>query len=189
MAGMVLNGWQRIQRVDGNSTICGGTQITYTPSSKTTLNYSTFIGNVYPDSIKRTRFFNNLYGIIQVTERLGLIAGLDYGIEQKNIASSNWNKWLGAAIILRYKTSGKTAIAARAEYYMDENNVIVAAGAPNGFYTSGFSANFDHNIMNNVLWRVEGKILHSENAIFTDKKGAAVNTNFVATTSLSITIR
>ncbi|HEY1030699.1 MAG TPA: porin [Flavipsychrobacter sp.] len=186
LAGLVLNGWQRIQRVDGNSTIGGGTQITFKPSGNVTLNYSTFFGNDKPDSVHQTRIFQNVYGIFQVTEKFGIIADLDYGMEQKSKGSSDWNNWLGTALILQYKPTKTTAIAVRGEYYTDEKGVIIATGTPNGFNTSGFSANFDCYILNNVLWRIEGKLFNSEDAIFTDKGGAAANTSPVATTSLSI---
>lgn len=186
LAGLVLNGWQRIQRVDGNSTIGGGTQITFKPSGNVTLNYSTFFGNDKPDSVHQTRIFQNVYGIFQVTEKFGIIADLDYGMEQKSKGSSDWNNWLGTALILQYKLTKTTAIAVRGEYYTDEKGVIIATGTPNGFNTSGFSANFDCYILNNLLWRIEGKLFNSEDAIFTDKGGAAANTSPVATTSLSI---
>ena len=186
VAGLALNGWQRIQRVDGNSTIGGGTQITFKPSDKVMLNYSTFFGNDKPDSVHQARIFHNVYGIFQLTEKFGIIADLDYGMEQRSKGSSDWNNWLGTALIIQYKPTTGTAIAVRGEYYIDEDGVIIATGTPNGFKTSGFSTNFDYYILNNVLWRIEGKVFNSEDAIFIDRSGAAANTSPVATTSLSI---
>ncbi len=186
IAGLVLNGWQRIQRVDGNSTIASGSQITYTPSGKVTLNYSTFFGNDKPDSVHQTRIFHDLYSIFKITDKFGVIAGFDYGMEQRTKGSSDWNNWMGGAIIIRYQPVSKIAIAVRAEYYMDEKGVIIATGTPNGFKTSGFSANFDYVVTDNVLWRIEGKLFNSEDAIFIDKNGGSIKTNPLATTSLSI---
>ena len=57
LSGMVLNGWQRIQRVDGNALPSFGTQITYKPSSSVTLNSSTFIGTDKPDSAETNALF------------------------------------------------------------------------------------------------------------------------------------
>lgn len=189
VAALVLNGWQRIERVDGNSTICGGTQIIYKPSGKVTLNYSTFLGNDKPDSIRKTRIFHDFYGIFQITKKFGVITGFDYGMEQKFKSSSDWNNWLGAAFIIRYQPTNKIAIAVRAEYYKDENGVIIATGTPDGFNTSGVSANFDYHLFGNVLWRTEGKILNSEHNIFTDKNGKTSNTDQFVTTMLSITFK
>jgi len=183
---LALNGWQRIQRVSGNSAVCGGTQVTFTPSAKLSLNYSTFFGNDYPDSVRRTRLFHNFYGVFQPTARFGILAGIDYGMEQQSFGSSTWNNWLGSAIILRYKATGKTAIALRGEYYLDEHSVMIPAASPNGFKTSGLSLNLDYYIMNNVLWRIEGKMYNSADAIFSDHNNSPANTNFVGTTSLSL---
>ena len=41
LSALALNGWQRIQRVSGNSLISGGTQIQFKPNSNITLNSST----------------------------------------------------------------------------------------------------------------------------------------------------
>jgi len=186
LAALLLNGWQRIQRVDGNSTIGVGTQITYKPSGKITLNYSTFFGNDKPDSLHQTRMYHNVYGVFQFTEKLGLAFGFDYGMEQKAKGSTTWNTWYTPTAIVRYQPSSKTAIAARVEYYADEQGVIIASGTPNGFKTWGYSGNFDLSIWNNVLWRIEGKLLQSEDAVFTDAGKKPSTTNFVATTSLAI---
>src|SRR5690606_28884320 len=40
---LALNGWQRIQRIAGNSLISWGTQLQFKPSGKVLLNYSTFL--------------------------------------------------------------------------------------------------------------------------------------------------
>ena len=45
VSGLVLHGWQRIQRVDGNNTPAFGHQITYKPNGKVIVNSSSFISN------------------------------------------------------------------------------------------------------------------------------------------------
>ncbi|MCD6011827.1 MAG: hypothetical protein K0Q79_1689 [Flavipsychrobacter sp.] len=183
---LLLNGWQRIQKMPGNSGLATGTQVTWSPSSNVTLNYSTFIGNEYPDSVRRTRHFHDVYALIQFTDKFGVLAGIDYGMEQKPNNTGGWNTWLGSAVIIRYKPTGKAAIALRGEYYEDENGVIVFTATPNGFVASGLSANFDYYILKNVMWRIEGKAYSSRDAIFTDKNSTAATGNIVFTTSLSI---
>ena len=101
------------------------------------------------------------------------------------VATQAGTTGLGLALVLRYRPGPKTAVAIRAEYYMDENGVIVASTNPGGFKTSGFSANFDYNIFGNVVWRVEGKFFNSEYNIFNDKSATSNNCP-IATTSLSI---
>jgi hypothetical protein len=48
IAGLIVNGWQRIQRLQGNSLPSFGTQINYSPTEKITFNWSTFIGTDDP---------------------------------------------------------------------------------------------------------------------------------------------
>ncbi len=69
LAAMYLNGWQRIEKVDGNQTPAFGTQITYKAVSGVVLNWSTYVGNEQPDVDKKWRYFNNFYGQFKVTEK------------------------------------------------------------------------------------------------------------------------
>ncbi len=185
MAALLLNGWQRIQRVDGNSAICGGTQLMFLPGDKVTINHSTFIGNDKPDSVAQMRIFNHLHTIIKLVPKLEILFGFDYGMEQQYKSSDTWYNWMGATLQLHYQLTPKTALAARGEYYQDEHGVIIATGTPNGFMTSGYSLNFDYAVVKHVLWRVEGKMLNSKDAIFKEKGGTMTNSNTVLTTSLS----
>lgn len=185
-AALLLNGWQRIQRPHGNTTMGAGSQITYSPTDKLSLNYSTFAGNEQPDSLKKYRTFHNVYGTIQLTSKVSLTAGIDYGMEQRAKGSATWNNWMGTCLIIQYKSGGKWALAARGEYYQDDSSVIVVPGVPGGFRTLGFSANFDYNVTKHILWRVEGKTYASETAIFLTGDGSRVTTSPAATTSLCV---
>ena len=184
LSAMYLNGWQRIQRVDGNSTPAFGTQITYKPSGSVTLNYSTFIGNDKPDSLKQMRYFHNVYGIFQLTEKFGLIAGLDFGTEKK-VQGSGSNNWCTPVMIARFTPTNRIRLAARGEYYADKNGVIICTGTPNGFKTFGYSVNFDYLPVPNVLWRVEARSLKSKDAIFTQDDTFKKH-NYFLTTSVSL---
>lgn len=184
-AAMYLNGWQRIKRVDGNQTPAFGTQITFKPGSKVTLNWSTFAGNDKPDSVRQMRYFNDVYGIFNITDKFSLIAGFDYGWEQKEKGKSDLNNWYTPVLIAKYAFTDKVALAARYEYYNDENGVIIATGTPNGFKTSGYSLNFDVAPVSNVLFRMEGKLYNSRDDIFA--KGPEVkNSNIALTASLAV---
>lgn len=83
ISGLILNGWQRIQRVYGNNTPAFGHQLTFKANSKLTLNSSSFIGSDTPDSIRQMRYFHNFYSQYQLNEKLGLIGGFDIGAQQK----------------------------------------------------------------------------------------------------------
>jgi hypothetical protein len=186
-AGLLLNGWQRIARVDGNNTPAFGTQLTYKPGAKATLNWSTFVGNGKPDTVSQLRIFNNLYAQLQITEKFGLIAGCDIGMEQA-ARGDNSATWVTPILIPRYRINDRTHLAARLEYYLDADGAIIATGTPNGFNTPGYSLNLDRQVAPNVLWRVEARMLQSEDQVFHDTDGAPTTDNLFFTTSLSIAL-
>lgn len=187
LSGLILNGWQRIQRVPGNQTPAFGHQLTWTPNEKITLNSSSFIGSDTPDSTRQMRYFHNFYSQFQITEKFGLIAGFDIGSEQKSKGSSDYNVWYSPVLIARYTSHEKLAFAARAEYYSDQGEVIISTGTPNGFQTFGYSVNMDVRIMENVLWRLEARTFNSQrDNVFLDRNQVAVRNNNFVGTSLSI---
>ncbi len=185
LAALVLNSWQRIHRIDGNTTPAFGTQITYKPNAHVTLNSSTFVGNDKPDSIRQMRYFHNLYGILQLNNVIGITAGLDAGMEQQSKSSNSMYTWYSPVFILKFNTSSKTALAVRGEYYSDKNGVIISTGTPNGFQTWGFSANFDIMVASNATWRVEARTLSAKDKIFV-KENVSVSSNTFLSTALAI---
>lgn len=185
ISGLILNGWQRIQRVNGNNTPAFGHQLTFKPNSKVTLNSSSFVGSDTPDSTRQMRYFHNFYGQFQLTEKFGMILGFDFGAQQKTKNSNDYNTWYSPVFILKYAPTGKISIAARGEYYSDANGVIINTGTLNGFQTYSYSLNLDYQIMNNAVWRIEGRGFSSKDKIFTlnDNPGSQ---NYFLTTALAI---
>ncbi len=186
ISGLVLNGWQHIQKIDGNSTLSFGHQLTYKPNEKIILNSSSFIGNDKADDSRRMRYFHNFYGTYQVNKEFGIAAGFDVGAEQKEKGSSSYNIWYTPTLILRYSPSERLSIAARGEYYQDKNGVIISTGTPDGFKTFGYSVNVDYYILSNVVWRTELRNLHSKDAVFIDRDSDLQKNSLSAVTSLAI---
>lgn len=188
LLGSILNGWQRIKRLDGYSGPSFSTQVQYRPSPKLTLNWSSFIGSDRPDSLKQGRFFNNFYAYINPAGKFGVILGFDIGSDRKPIASGDRRVgdgryvWYSPVIIARLATSDKSYLNGRIEYYDDRDAVIV--GIP-GFQTTGYSLGYDYAILPNALFRIEGKVYNSRNAIFETDNGLS-KTNTSLTTSLAI---
>ncbi|MBK8954134.1 MAG: porin [Saprospiraceae bacterium] len=185
MSGLILNGWQRIYRRDGNHSPGFGHQLIYKPSSKITLNSSSFIGNDMPDSARQMRYFHNFYGQFQLNDKLGMIVGFDLGFQQESHGSSSYNKWYSPVLIMKFSPSDKLSLAARAEYYKDSNGVIISTGTPNNFATFGYSVNLDYLIHSNVLWRLEARGFSSKDKIFI-RNGNQENSNYFLTTALAI---
>ena len=187
IAAMYLNGWQRIQKVDSNQTAAFGTQISYKPSEKTNLNWSTYIGNEYPEEIKKWRYFNNFYGQFKLSTRTNITAGFDIGFEQQYKNSNRYFTWFTPIVILQQQLTPKIQIAARGEYYSDKNGVIITTETANGFQTKGFSLNFDYHVAANVMFRLEARNLSSTDNLFMKNNHPTDNTTFV-TTSLAISL-
>jgi hypothetical protein len=185
LSAMALNGWQRIQRLEGNSLMSWGTQVYFKPSDYVVLNYSTFLGTDKPDSSRLWRYFHDIYGIIQITDNIGFIAGLDIGMEQKTMNGDAYYTWYTPIGILRYTPDKKWAVALRGEFYNDEHGVIISTGTQNGFKTIGGSVNVDYLPMKNVAIRLEARLLDSKDAIFA-KDGTAKKTNTAITFSTAI---
>ena len=185
LSGLVLNGWQHIQRPDGNNTPAFGTQITYMPGDKITLNYSSFFGNDKPDDAKQMRNYHNLYGHFMLSDKFHFIAGFDMGFEQSSTGSDLYDQWYSPVLIAKFLFDEKWSIAGRIELYADPKEVIITTGTANGFQTSGFSFGVDYDIIENAVWRIEGRMLNSKDAIFLKEK-EAVNTNTCLTTSLAV---
>ncbi|MFZ1255484.1 MAG: porin [Saprospiraceae bacterium] len=184
-SGLILNGWQHIQRPDGNNSPAFGTQISFTPNSKVTLNYSTFFGNEKADTAKQTRYFHNFYGIFHLTDNFHVTAGFDYGMEEKTENKNEFNNWISPVLIVKLNLNEQWSISARGEYYKDENGVIIASGTENGFQTTAYSLNLDYKLRENAYWRIEGRALNSKDKIF-NKEGEATQSNIFVTSSLAI---
>ena len=185
LSALILNGWQRISRIDGNNTPAFGHQITFKPSDKIVVNSSSFVGNTLPDSNKQIRYFHNFYTQYLVTKKIGFIFGYDFGIQQKSKGNNQYNNWYSPVIIAKYSPNSRISIASRGEYYSDKNQVIIRTDSKNGFQTFGYSLNFDYTINENVIWRLEGKGYSSYDKIFLLNNNAS-NFNYCLSTSLAI---
>ncbi|MFC3560395.1 porin [Pedobacter jamesrossensis] len=182
---LYLNGWQRITRVDGNNKPAGGLQLTWKPTDKITVNYSNYLGTEGVDSIRTNRFYHNVYGIFQLTDKFGLTLGFDYGTQQKVKGNNDKNEILSPVAIAQYKFAPKWAVAGRFEYYEDKNGVFISTGTPNGFKTKGYSLNLDYSPIQNAVIRLEGKAYDSKDKIF-NREGIPVNANATVTASIAV---
>ena len=180
-----LNGWQRIKRLDGNSTPAFGHQITYTPNEKFSINSSSFIGSDTPDSLRQMRYFHHLYAVFKPIKKLSITAGFDIGAQQKSKGSDSYYIWYSPILVGQYTFNEKWSATARAEYYADEKGVIISTDSQNGFKTVGFSLNLDHYFTNNLMWRTEIRNFSSKDDIyFRNDKNVSNETFF--TTSLAL---
>lgn len=186
LAALYLNGWQRIQRVDGNTTPAFGHQLTFKANDAITLNSSSFIGSDKADSVRQMRYFHNFYAQFQLNERLGIIVGFDFGAEQEEKGSSKYHTWYTPIIIARYGLTQNLSITARGEYYQDKEGVIISTENPAGFSTWGYSMNVDYQLFPNVVWRTEIRRLASKDEIFIKRNQSATSNSTTLATALAL---
>lgn len=184
-AALVMNGWQRIKPVSGNSLPSVGTQVTYTVDESFSLNWSSFVGTDDPDKTRRMRIFNNWYGTFRLTEKLNLFAGFDIGLQQTAKGSSVYDMWFTPVAIVQYRLADRWYIALRGEYYADSNGVIVTTDAGEGFKVAGFSATVDYTLLANVLCRLEARWFGSHDAVFA-RRDSLVRDNTALIGSISM---
>jgi hypothetical protein len=182
---LYLNGWQRMQRENGNNTAAGGLQLTWKVADFLTLNYSNYLGSQGADSVGVRRFYNDFYAMMQISKKFGLIAGLDYGTQRKSHSNNNTNYVLAPSLIARYSFTDQWALAGRVEYYKDPGGIFIPVTSLNGFSTYGYSVNVDYIPYHNVVLRLEGKTYSSPDKIFL-KGNAPVNDSPLVTAAIAV---
>ena len=185
MALVFMNGWQRIQRLSGNSLPSLGTQITFKPKTNLSFNWSTFIGTDEPDSTRKMRYFNNLYAQSNLNNRLGLILGFDFGVQQQQANSSNYDLWLSPVLIMQLQLKPNWKTALRLEYYQDKAQVMINTQQPHGFDALGLSFNLDYTPIPALIARLETRYLRSSNPIF-QTPNRLVSDNFFISASIGL---
>ncbi len=183
---LYLNGWQNIQRSNGSNSPAVGTQVTRTASPEFTLNYSTFAGKISADTIKQMRYYNDLYGIFNLNKNWSIEAGIDDGLQQEERSKNKYDSWYAPVLIVCYSPFPKVKLAARAEYFNDKHNAMIAAENTTGFRTTGFSFNADYDLSSQAIWRIEIRNFSSKEELFINKENNFVNKDAIISTALSI---
>jgi hypothetical protein len=186
-SGLLLTGWQRIKRTEGNTTPAIGHQLTYKPNSTVTLNSSSFVGNDKSDRDRQMRYFHDFYGQFKLSDKWGLITAFDIGAEEKPLGSGGgYYVWFAPAIIARYQVSDQLGFSARWEYFQDIHGVIVNTGTTNGFRTHGYSINVDYKVCPQITLRAEARKLNSKDDIFDDEGARLKNSNMMIATAFAL---
>ena len=180
IAGMYLNGWQKIQKPDFIQRPSFGIQATYKPNNRLLVDYSNFIGTDKPDSMHSFRHFHNTYLQYELSKKVSVLAGFDIGSESQN--KRHLGIWYAPIFMYKHELGKKSRVAFRAEYYSDRNQIIIPTNTLIGFQTFGFSSNYDYDLNKKIRFRMEMKMLHSKGNIFADNR----RDNFSITTNMTI---
>ena len=181
LAFLVLNGWQRIKRLNLIQKPSFGIQVNYKPSEKLLLNYSNFTGTDVQNNFNALRTFHNLYMQYDMSKKLGMIAGFDIGTDKYN--TTDYGIWYSPVLIMRYSASEQIKLALRGEYYNDKNRIIIPTNNLNGFRASGISGNFDYQIGKKLQFRIEGKVYIAADREFSNNS----NKNYSLTSNVTLT--
>jgi hypothetical protein len=175
----LTNGWQVIQTLAGNSLPSFGTQVNFSPTNRLTLNWSTLIGNNYPNELKRMRYFSNQYLTYQISEKWKVVAGIDLGWEQEVKNSPKMNFWSGASLISTYTFDQNWKSSLRTEYYQDRNGVIAVNQTAPSLLASGYSINLDRKLSENFMLRIESRYLISPSEQFLKESNPTSSNYFI----------
>ncbi len=118
------------------------------------------------------------------TKRLGLIAAFDIGAQQQVKGISTYDVWFSPILIGQWTMNEQWKMGVRVEYYQDKTGIMIPTGTPNGFQTVGLSLNIDYAPIKNVVCRLEGRWLGSQDRLF-ETPNQATNTNFVVAVSIA----
>ena len=130
--------------------------------------------------------YNNFYAIVQPEGGWGVLLGFDMGDDDRmrrvngRLEKQKNDLWYTPVVIVRYAATDRLRLAARAEYYGDRYGIITGITSspqtPDGFQTFGYSLNFDYTVTPQALFRVEGKVYSSRDAIFESGRRSANTT-------------
>ena len=166
LSALLLNGWQRIRPIQSRLIPAFGHQLSFKPTNRITFNSSSFIGNEAPDTSLQMRYFHNFYAQFLLGKKVGFTIGFDIGAQQSTKRSTIYKLWYSPVIIAKYSPTQRFSLAARAEFYSDPYGVIIPVVSSTGFQTWSYSLNFDFSIRDNIIWRVEGREMVSQDQIF-----------------------
>jgi Putative beta-barrel porin-2, OmpL-like. bbp2 len=169
VAALMLTGWQRITFPRNKFEPDFGTQITFKPSSKISINYSSFIGKTPSAFSNAKRYYSNLFATIQLHSKIAAQFGWDIGSEYRPTGISNnavWNAW---CVQLQYKlVPDKWQLTARYERFIDRRTVLFELPAQiyHQFNVHHTSVNIDRFLGKGFLLRAEANYQSSPYPIF-----------------------
>ncbi|WP_165779211.1 outer membrane beta-barrel protein [Brumimicrobium salinarum] len=161
------NGWQ--QMVHGYPSF--GHTVKYKPNENWLINSSSFLGRVkLPGAVplltrKEYRIFHNFYAKYE-KDKIGIIGGIDFGVDQLVENNNDLGSWVGIAGIFRYQFHKNWSATIRGEYYLDPSNSVAQLQNIDGLESFGGSLNVDCHLGEIFMIRVEGRILSAKKQVF-----------------------
>jgi hypothetical protein len=181
----LMNGWQTISAPNRGKAV--GLRVEYAPAPGVLVGYSDFVGNQQPDSLSsRVRVFNELFARVGPADGTAAWLTADYGTQRT--PGGGWDDWYGLALVARRPVSGRVALNARIERYVDTHQVVVASLGPGGFAATGASLGLDVRTSGDVLWRSEWRVYHGDRALFPEASGGLSRGDELFVTSFAVSL-
>jgi len=180
---LALNGWQTIQREPGNQRPAFGTQLKFDNEEGTVINWSTFVGSMGPDSTGAWRVYNNFYAQNE-GDNYGMLLGVDVGVQEGQrgvVNAGDASGWFTVVGIYRQRIIGSWWGVGRIEYFLDDQGVVISGPA-----LLGASLGVDLRLGDRAAWRIEGRLLGSNEAWSPMPDGTFQQTNTAINTALAI---
>jgi hypothetical protein len=178
---LALNGWQTMTLRAQQSRPDFGSQIQYKPTSKITLNHSTYFGEVAVLDSSQTRFFQNFYAQVQLKDKWTVQFQADYGMQK--IGNKGLDKhWATGFIGMAYQANEKLTLVGRGELLIDPNNLVIS-GVNNDLW--GYSFNINYLLDEHLMFRAEWRNITSNSYTFAfqnfnDKRMNGLNLSLAA---------
>jgi hypothetical protein len=176
---LMLNGWQRMQRLEAQQKPSFGHQITWKPNKKLKLNSSSFLGYAAPDSLNEMRLYHNFFMEYSASNKLEFILGLDGGIE-----TNRTRTWGSATCIAQYRWNEQFRYSARFEYFIDDFEVIISKNDFPFFECLSYSINMDYQPSKQAMLRLEFRHLRNTFSYFQTNQQLASRFNYFLGSSL-----
>ena len=160
----LLNGYNTFVETNKSKSI--GMAITYLLGKRGSIGYYNLIGDESHDSVTTShlRVLNNLVFTYELTNKLKVLAGVDYIYEQhSSISDSTKAAFIYSGILtFRYQLTSKLGAYARGELFNDANGMLTGkiADAQNkqtGYILTGETAGLEYKVSDNSYIRLEGR--------------------------------
>ncbi len=178
----LVNGWQQIADVNSGKSV--GTQVEFRPTSKWSLNWTTYTGDESSAALPENgvRFFNDFYFIYK-SERWSATGCAYVGLQNRASGKATW--WQ-ANLQGKYHITSKASISARIEYFDDPKSVQIVPITPvAGFSAASSSAGLNFQVTDKALIRLEGRTFWSAHDVYL-KAGVPSKTSNLITTNFTI---
>jgi hypothetical protein len=178
----LINGWQVIS--DGNDAKAIGTRVEWIPATGAVIGAASFVGREGSDGDGRgTRAIFQGFARVPLGPRSTAWLTVDRGTEGRTVGPSA--EWWSATGIVELAVGPRTALALRAERFVDRDEVVVATSLGRGFATTSGSVTVTHRLAPDVTWRTEVRGVRSGEAVWPDRAGSARD-GVVAVSSLAL---